>query len=469
MKTLIDPSRTLAKGLAEIRSQFKVPDGFPADVAAAAVAAAKRVPDQHADRTAMPFVTLDPASSTDLDQAFHIEVSGADILLYYAIADVAWFVRDGDKLDVEAWHRGTTLYLPDGKAGLYPSALSENAASLLPGGPRPCVMFTVKVSPDGEASLEGAERAIIQSRAKLAYETVRPNDLPDGFAELARRMAAAEAKRGASRVDPPEQEVVHAGNGAFELTFRPKLKSEQDNAALSLAANMAIAQAMFEHKTGLFRIMPEADAGEIVQLRNAAKAFGLKWPSRVTLEEYQRTLDANDPTQAAFMLAIRRASRGATYVPFAQGMTPWHSAMAATYAHATAPLRRLADRYVIQATLAIANGRQVPDVVTAAFEKLPRVMGRADQQASQITKAVIDLAEAVMLDGRENEEFAAVVTDRDDRGISVQLCNLPVVARVDADGLQPGDPVDLRLVTADPGQRMIRFETIPVGPIHQSD
>ena len=44
----------------------------------------------------MPFVTLDPATSTDLDQAFSIEASGSDLLLHYAIADVAWFVEDGD-------------------------------------------------------------------------------------------------------------------------------------------------------------------------------------------------------------------------------------------------------------------------------------------------------------------------------------------------------------------------------------
>ncbi|RUW99180.1 RNB domain-containing ribonuclease, partial [Mesorhizobium sp. M8A.F.Ca.ET.023.01.1.1] len=120
MKSLTDPSQALSTGLAKIRTELHVPDGFPADVVAAADAAAKRVPDQHADRRAMPFVTLDPAASTDLDQAFSIEASGSDLLLHYAIADVAWFVEDGDTVDLEAWTRGETLYLPDGKAGLYP-------------------------------------------------------------------------------------------------------------------------------------------------------------------------------------------------------------------------------------------------------------------------------------------------------------------------------------------------------------
>ncbi len=114
MKSLTDPSQALTIGLSKIRTEFHVPDGFPAEVLAAAEKASRRVPDQHTDRTAVAFVTLDPATSTDLDQAFSIEASGGDLLLHYAIADVAWFVEDGDAVDVEAWARGETLYLPNG-------------------------------------------------------------------------------------------------------------------------------------------------------------------------------------------------------------------------------------------------------------------------------------------------------------------------------------------------------------------
>jgi exoribonuclease R len=74
--------------------------------------------------------------------------------------------------------------------------------------------------------------------------------------------------------------------------------------------------------------------------------------------------------------------------------------MAATYAHATAPLRRLADRYVIEAMLAIANGRPVPDEVTAAFTTLPAAMAKGEQRANSVDRAVIDLAEAVLLSER---------------------------------------------------------------------
>ena len=459
MKALRDPDRLLSEGLAAIRGQFKVPAGFPPAVDAAAQAAAKRAPSEHKDRTAEAFVTLDPAPSTDLDQAFTIEASGNDLLLHYAIADVAWFVGDGDPIDTEAWGRGETLYLPDGKAGLYPRVLSEGAASLLPDGPRPAVVFTTRVAPDGSVKLEGAERAIIKSRAKLAYETATEAQLPAGFADLSQRITTAEAARGAARVDPPEQEL-EADGGRFKLVLRPQSMSEQRNAALSLATNLAVADALYAAKTGLFRVMAGPDERAIARLRHIAGALRLDWADALSLKAFEQTLDPHQPDAAAFMLAIRRAGNGASYVPYQEGVKPWHAAMAATYCHMTAPLRRLADRYVVRAALAVANAQPVPDEVTAAFARLGPVMGKADARANQIDRAVIDLAEAATLSGREGESFSAVITDVDEIGARMQLCDLPVVARVTAHSVTPGDKLTVRLVAADPVKRQISFERI---------
>ncbi len=460
MKTLRDPQCLLSEGLAEIRAQFQVPASFPAAVLAEAETAAKRTPAEHRDRTAEHFVTLDPASSTDLDQAFAIESSGSDLILQYAIADVAWFVADGGAIDQEAWRRGTTSYLPDGKAGLYPPALSENAASLLPDGPRPAVVFSVRVAPDGAVKLDGAERALIRNRAKLAYDAVRDADLPPCFADLAARMDVAEKARGAARVDPPEQEVTRGADGRFVLELRPQLLSEQRNAAMSLACNMAVADALQAAGTGLFRVMDPPDARAEQRLRLTAKAFALDWPDGVALSDFERGLDAGEPRAAAFLLAVRRAGSGAGYVPWRAGVVPWHAAMAATYAHATAPLRRLADRYVVRAALAVANGQPVPAVVSEAFTRLPAVMDKAEARDGQIERAAIDLAEAAILTGREGESFAAVVTDLGEQGARIQLCDLPVVARVAAHDVVPGARIVVGLDAADTMRRTLRFKRL---------
>lgn len=457
MKALHDPQGILKLGLDAIRSEFAVPRAFPPQVLAAAERAADRAPTQHVDRTALPFVTLDPASSTDLDQAFLIERAGPDLLLRYAIADVAWFVEDGDPVDVEAWHRGETLYLPDGKAGLYPPVLAENRASLLPDGPRPAIVFAVRVDPDGGARLEGVERAVVRSRAKLAYDSVAPADLPEPFTDLASRIAAAEARRGAARVDPPQQEVERLAGDRFALSFRPMLASETANAALSLATNLAVARFLLDHRTGLFRVMAGPDERAVARLRQSAHALGLNWRATVDLKDFERTLDARDPAQAGFMLAVRRAGSGAGYAPWHAGAEPWHAAIAAPYVHATAPLRRLADRYVIRAALALAQGEQVPDAVTQAFDRLPDVMARADAIAGRIERAVVDLAETVMLHGREGEVFGAIVTDAEGASARIQLEGLPVIARVKAADARPGQTFPVRLEESDPATRQLSF------------
>jgi len=321
-------------------------------------------------------------------------------------------------------------------------------------------VFTVRVEPEGKSRLDGAERGLIRSRAKLAYETVKDGNLPEGFAELSQRITAAEGARGAARVDPPEQEVAIDSSGGFTLAFRPQLQSEIQNASMSLAANLAIADTLLAHRTGLFRVMPEPDERSIWRLRHSAKALGLTWPKNETLEQFERSLDSWNPGHAAFQAAVRRAGPGASYAPYQEGVVPWHSAMGATYAHATAPLRRLADRYVIEATLEIVSGGAISPEIQAAFQKLPAVMAKAEAKSGQIDRAVLDLAEAVTLDGREGERFEAVVTDEDERGARIQLCDPAVISRIDGKGAVPGDRIAVQLASVDVPHRQIAFQRV---------
>ncbi|MGB3735464.1 MAG: RNB domain-containing ribonuclease [Ilumatobacter sp.] len=479
-----DLAEDFRDGFAQLREDFDVPGEHPAEVRAAAEVAANRPFDvvepggtperwQHVDRTDIAFLTLDPASSTDLDQAFAVSMAGDDVILHYAIADVGWFVRHGDPIDREAWQRGSTIYLPDGRAGLHPERIAEDAGSLLPGSPKPAIVFTVRVAADGGVRLDGAERAMVRNRSKLAYSTVTPADLPDAFPELSRRIEIAEAARGADRIQWPEQEVVRAEGGGYTLQFRPRNEAEGQNAAMSLATNMAIADALWEAEAGLFRTMPPVDDRRLGRLRHTARAFGLDWPRAVSLKDFEQSLPAGDARTSAFQLAIRRAAGGASYTPYEEferdggpkdgGVKdgkPWHAALAATYVHATAPLRRLADRYVIEATLAIANGRDVPDEVSEAFPELPSAMRRGDTLANRVDRAAIDLAEAILLQGRQGDVFDAVVTDEDDRGARIQVSEPAVVARTVARRVDPGDAIQVKLVSVDVTERRIEFERV---------
>jgi len=63
----------------------------------------------------------------------------------------------------------------------------------------------------------------------------------------------------------------------------------------------------------------------------------------------------------------------------------------------------------------------------------------------------------VVLADRVGETFAGNVTDIDQRGARVQLCDPAVITRIPAGNLQIGDAVHLRLEEADPARRLTGF------------
>ena len=103
--------------------------GFAVEVEADARRAASRTAGL-GERVDVPFATIDPPGSRDLDQAMHIERSGEGHRVRYAIADVGAFVTPGAMLDGETHARGVTVYAPDRNTPLHPLVLSEGAASL---------------------------------------------------------------------------------------------------------------------------------------------------------------------------------------------------------------------------------------------------------------------------------------------------------------------------------------------------
>jgi exoribonuclease R len=338
--------------------------------------------------------------------------------------------------------------------------LCQGAASLLPDQDRPAVLLTVAVAPDGTPTLRHAVRAVVRSRAKLAYETADGGQLPPLLAELGRRIAAAEDARGASRIEFPEQEIVAdpSAPGGLALSVRDRHACEDDNSAMSLAANLAVAQRMLAARVGLFRVMAEPDQREVAMLHHIAGALDVQWPRGASLRQLAGHLDAQNPKHAAFLLAARRAGGGASYAVYAEGTMPWHSAVAATYAHATAPLRRLADRYVLDLVVELdARGTPSADEL-ATLTQLPDVMARAQTMGARVDHAAVDLVEAVELDGRVGEVFDAVVIDSPNSGTTVQLTDPPVRTRVHLNHAEPGDKVSLRLVTVDPAQRLVKFD-----------
>ncbi|MFE9400822.1 RNB domain-containing ribonuclease [Streptomyces sp. NPDC006530] len=461
----------LRAALSALRTSLDVPPDFPADVLAEAERAAKapRLPDY--DATGIELFTIDPPTSTDLDQAMHLERrAGGGYRVYYAIADVAAFVTPGGALDAEVHRRVTTLYFPDAKTPLHPAVLSEGAASLLPDGARPALLWCVDLDADGATTATDVRRALVRSRAKLDYERVQKQidagTAPESLAllrDIGTLREQQEVARGGISLNVPEQEIVEHDH-RYDLTYRAPLPADGWNAQISLLTGIAGAELMLAYGTGILRTLPSAPDGAVARLRRSAKALGIDWPHHVPYAAVVRSLDPREPNHAAFLQECTTLLRGAGYTVF-NGHTPpelaVHAAVAAPYTHCTAPLRRLVDRYAGELCLAAVAGQDPPDWVTAALGELPQEMAQGTSRANTVERECVDIVEAALLKDRVGELFEATVVDVKEQQPSVGTVHLSdpaVVARVEGGGPLPlGERLRVRLTRADPGSTKVLF------------
>ncbi|OMG11586.1 DNA-binding protein [Actinomyces naeslundii] len=484
---------------------------------------ARLLADGARDARDLDLVTIDPPGSMDLDQAVLLErlpaqseAAGASVgdapgsaatyRVHYAIASLATFVPPGGALDAELGRRGETIYAPDAATPLHPEVLSHGAASLLEDVDRPACLWTIDLDARGEVVSARVERALVRSRARLSYGQVQaaidgegtlpssaPTDLPGLLAEIGRLRLEREVARGGISMTTPEQvvEVTEAAGSAgdsesaevpgpsgYRLAYRVPVPAEQYNAQISLLTGMCAARIMVECGVGILRTLPPARPEDYARLRRVAAALGIDWPAAQPYPELVRGLDHAVPAHAAFMDQAMSLFRGSGYLAFGAGGVgvpaddeasdaeeAVHSAIAARYAHVTAPLRRLVDRYGEEVCVAACAQAPVPEWVLQALPDLPDVMEQTGKRARAIGRGALTALEALVLRGHEGEVFDGVITsERDGRGELV-LAEPAVVTEVrrgsgqSGDRLPIGERVRVRLLSADPAAG-IRFQLL---------
>lgn len=462
----IDPAG-LAARFDAVRAELEIPQEFPPAALAEAEAAVSKsdgLPER--DETSLPFFTIDPVGSMDLDQAMFLERDGDGYRVRYAIADVPAFVEPGGPLDDETRKRGQTFYLPDTRTPLHPTILSEGAASLLPGETRPAFLWDIRLDADGERTSEEVYRAMVRSRERRDYDTVQAQaDAGEAdeqillLKEIGEKRIALELERGGSGLPMPEQEVDVTEDGTYRLRFRPPVPSEDWNAQISLLTGIAAAEMMLHAGVGILRTMPEPDHGAVQRFRREARALGAEWPAEQGYGDFLRGLDRTDPVHLAIIHEATILFRGAGYTPFegAPPEDPQHAAVASVYAHVTAPLRRLVDRFGLVVCEAISRGAEVPEWVRAALPTLPDAMADSDRRANTAERQCANAVEAAALRHRIGDTFKGTVVELRDEGAVVQVDDPAVVA--DATGhAELGDVVQLRLAEAEVSTGTVRFE-----------
>ncbi|GAB3123944.1 RNB domain-containing ribonuclease [Glaciibacter psychrotolerans] len=468
------PFEELRRVLAALPEKFGLTRDFEPEVLAEARRAILTHELPTADQTALPFVTIDPAGATDLDQAMHLEARGEGFRVYYAIADVPSFVSPQGAIDREARHRGQTIYTPDGRIPLHPIEISEGAASLLPGEERGAFVWQIDLDAAAEVTHVTVARALIRSREQLSYEAAQ-SALDAGTAgptlRLLQHIGIAridlERRRGGASLRIPNVEIdgdeVDGSAAGYRLVRRSPLPIEDWNAQISLLTGMAAAQLMLTGGVGLLRTMPEPEPATLASFRRQADALGHPWPTGMPYGEYLRSLDLRDPRELAITHAAGSLFRGAGYTAF-DGTVPTdilQAAVAAPYAHVTAPLRRLVDRFGLVACAALCADQPVPGWVRDALGELPAIMAGSDQKAGAIDRAAVDIVEAAVLSTRIGEVFTAtVISAGNGKGPGngrIQLSDPAVTARCTGEFVA-GTRIAARLIEAEIATGTVLFE-----------
>jgi ribonuclease R len=459
--------------------------------------AAKAAPlGKREDLRDIPLVTIDGADARDFDDAVFAEPDtdkkNADGWhLIVAIADVAWYVRPGDALDIGAYERSNSVYFPDRVVPMLPEALSNGWCSLVPGEDRPCMAAHMWINAAGELTKHRFVRALMRSHARLTYEQVqaaRDGHADDNTAPLAQNVIAplygayevlnkARHKRGVLELDLPERRIVIGTDGKVErVDMRERFDSHKLIEEFMVTANVAAAETLEKKRQPcMYRIHDEPSMEKMESLRQFLDSLSIRLAKGqvIRAEVFNRILEKVKDTPNASLVndVVLRSQSQAEYNPENIG----HFGLALRrYCHFTSPIRRYADLLVHRALisgLALGDGGLADD--TRDFARMGESLSKNERRAAAAERSSVDrfcalfLAEKVgsIFPGRVNgvTRFGLFIT-LDDSGADglVPMRSLPddyyihdetrhlLRGRRSKRVFRLGDKVDVMLMEADP-------------------
>ncbi|MBC8268806.1 MAG: ribonuclease R [Rhodospirillaceae bacterium] len=460
-------------------------------------AAAKAAPlGKREDLRNIPLVTIDGADARDFDDAVFAEPdpdkkNPGGWHLIVAIADVAWYVRPGDALDIGAYTRSNSVYFPDRVVPMLPEALSNGWCSLVPDEERPCMAAHMWINAEGQLTRHHFVRALMRSHARLTYEQVqaaRDGNGDENTAPLTHNVIAplygayealnkARHKRGVLELDLPERRIVIGTNGQVErVEMRERFDSHKLIEEFMVTANVAAAETLEKKRQPcMYRIHDEPSMEKIESLRQFLDSLSIRLAKGqvIRAETFNRILEKVKDTPNASLVndVVLRSQSQAEYNPDNIG----HFGLALRrYCHFTSPIRRYADLLVHRALirgLGLGEGGLADD--SRDFARIGESISKNERRAAAAERSSIDrfcalfLAEKVgsIFPGKVNgvTRFGLFVT-LDDTGADglVPLGSLPddyyvhdetrhlLRGRRSKKVFRLGDKVDVMLMEADP-------------------
>jgi ribonuclease R len=432
-----------------------IPVEFPA-AAIAQAEAARPVPlGSRTDLRDVPLVTIDGADARDFDDAVWAEpdpdpqnAGGWHLLV--AIADVAYYVRPGDALDLEARRRGNSVYFPDRVVPMLPENLSNNLCSLRPNEDRACMAVHLWIDGEGRKRRHRFMRGLMRSAARLTYEQVQaardgaPDEVTGPLLAAVitplygayQALSAARRKRGTLELDLPERRVIMGKDGRVErIEARARFDSHRLIEEFMILANVAAAETLEERRQpAMYRVHDAPDPAKIEALREFLQTIELSLAKGQVIRPkmFTRLLEQAAQTPYAEMVneLVLRSQAQAVYSPGNLG----HFGLAlARYAHFTSPIRRYADLLVhrgLISGLRLGEGGLPPEA-EEEFEEIGAQISSTERRAASAERDALDRYTAAYLSDRVGQVLPGRISGVTRFGLFVTLLDSG------ADGLVP--------------------------------
>jgi ribonuclease R len=489
-----------------------IPTEFPEDALAQARDARPPPMGEREDMRPLPLVTIDGEDARDFDDAVFAEPDDnpknpGGFHLIVAIADVAWYVRPKDALDRAAHERGNSVYFPDRVVPMLPERLSNDLCSLRPNEDRPALAVHIWIDAHGHKLRHRFVRAMIRSAARLTYDQAqnsvdgRPNAAPEALRKpiveplyaAYRALAHARRKRGTLELDLEERKVTLDDHGRIQsIVPRARYDSHRLIEEFMILANVCAAESLEERRLPcMYRVHEDPDPTKLESLREVLDGLGYRLARGQVLQpkHFNRILEwaAESPYRHLVNDLVLRSQSMAVYSPDNKG----HFGLALTrYAHFTSPIRRYSDLLVHRALITgfkFGEGGLF-DAGAVDFHEIGDHISMTERRAASAERDALNRYVVAWLKDRVGAQFAGRISGVVKFGLFVALDGLG------ADGLVPirslpgdfyqhdpvrhrlvgqrtnrvytlGEPVEVRLVEAQPVSGGLTFELIGGGTV----
>ncbi len=492
-----------------------IPDHFPKDVLEELDTLPILSEDNREDLRDTPLITIDPSDARDHDDAVYAyededAANEGGFIVIVAIADVAYYINTGSRLDVEALKRGNSVYFPDRVVPMLPEKISNDLCSLREHEERPCLAVKMRFDKHGEKVDHKFMRAIMRSHAKLSYEQAQM--AIDGHGDEIslpllepvlkplwsawKGLLKARARRHPLELDLPERKIIMDDGGRIKDILTPeRLDAHKVIEEFMIQANVCAAQTLDNAKSPvIYRIHPAPSFEKMQSLADFLQTLKIKFARNAQikakqLNEILAKVEGGDLNDLVNETILRSQSQ-AIYSTKNEG----HFGLNLNqYAHFTSPIRRYAD-LIVHRALILAMGFGADGLEGIQVERLSNIasdISDLERRAMAAERETTDRLIAYHLADNIGATFQGRISGVTRSGLFVRLQDtgadgfIPIstigreyfyydeqkqslIGENSGETHRMGATVSVRLVEAVPTAGALRFELISKGQASSS-